>query len=289
MKRCCAWVAVLGCALISTAAAADNGSKQVGQCMNLVKEAGTLIEEQGDEAFDTFRVRGGDFFNGDTYIFVKNLDGTILVHPVDRNLEGKSDLEFKDVDGRKFGELTLESAKGNDAQGWSHYRYHKPGSTEPVWKSTFCVRVTAPNGIEYVVGSGIYNAGPQMQFINDTLNKAAVLVETNGPAVFDTLRNRTGLFFYGDTYVFVLNNDGVELVNPAFPKMEGRNLWDLTDANGDFPVKMMFERLEKANSGNQVLFWPKPGETEPSRKEVFFRRIEFNGEKFVIGTGRYTN
>jgi signal transduction histidine kinase len=285
MKRCCVAVVVL--ALAGFARANENGEKQVNDCVKLVKRAARLIEQQGEKAFDTFRTQGSDFFQGETYVFVKDTNGRVLVHPVDRNLEGKNDLDLKDIDGRPFGQLTLESTDFADGQGWSHYKYHEPGNTTPVWKSTFCVRTWGPDGTEYIVGSGVYNVGAQRAFIKDTVSKAAALVEEEGPAAFDEFRNRKGLFFYGDTYVFVLTEDGTELVNAAFPKLEGRNLLDLKDANGQFPVRALFERLENAESGSEELMWPKPGQTTPSRKEIFFRRVEFGGENYIVGSGLY--
>ena len=59
-------------------------------------------------------------------------------------------------------------------------------------------------------------------FIEDVVNRAAALVEESGTDAFARLRDKTGPFVFMDTYVFVDSEDGVELVNPAQPSLEGK-------------------------------------------------------------------
>ena len=74
-------------------------------------------------------------------------------------------------------------------------------------------------------------------FIEDVVNHAAALVADRGKEAFGQLRDKTGPFVFMDTYVFVDTPDGTELVNPAQPSLEGKNLIDLRDLKGKAVVQ----------------------------------------------------
>jgi hypothetical protein len=56
-----------------------------------------------------------------------------------------------------------------------------------------------------------------------------------GSRAFEELRNKKGSFYFMDTYVFVDTPEGVELVNPAQPYLEGKNIAELKNA-GDVTI-----------------------------------------------------
>jgi len=66
-------------------------------------------------------------------------------------------------------------------------------------------------------------------FIEDLVNRAANLLHEQGEAAFALLRDRTGPFLFMNTYVFVEDPDGTELMNAAMPYLEGKNLIGVTD------------------------------------------------------------
>ena len=69
------------------------------QMMGLVKDASALIHIKGEAAFSDFRVPGSRWREGETYIFVLNPAGDMLVHP-DPAMEGKNQLGLEDVNGK---------------------------------------------------------------------------------------------------------------------------------------------------------------------------------------------
>jgi methyl-accepting chemotaxis protein len=71
-------------------------------------------------------------------------------------------------------------------------------------------------------------------------------------------------FGHGD-YVFLYTVDGVVLIQPAVPKMEGQNAIDLKDPTGRFIIR---EQIAQARQGGGVVpvMFPKPGQTEPVPK-----------------------
>jgi signal transduction histidine kinase len=86
-------------------------------------------------------------------------------------------------------------------------------------------------------------------FVKDEVEEAVHLIKQKGEAAFAELRKRSSEFIFQDTYVWVASAKGVELVNPAFPKLEGRNLWDLKDSKGRIHVARGSKFDQKARRG----------------------------------------
>ena len=90
-----------------------------------------------------------------------------------------------------------------------------------------------------------------------------------------------------ETYVFVNDMNGVELVNPAFPALEGRNIKDIQDSNGKYIEKEIIRVAQEQESGWVDYLWPKPGSTVPSKKHTYVEKVVVNGEPLVVGCGVY--
>src|SRR5207249_2622585 len=60
------------------------------QLMSRVKKAAALVEREGEKAFAAFRTKGGEWYQGDTYIFVGQMNGVEVCHPAKPELEGKN-------------------------------------------------------------------------------------------------------------------------------------------------------------------------------------------------------
>lgn len=94
-----------------------------------------------------------EWMSGDYYIFVATADGIGLCHPR-QELVGKPLSEIVDVNGKKVGDGLMATANGGG--GWVEYVWPRPGTTNPVPKSSYTVKVKAPDGKWYFVGSGGY-------------------------------------------------------------------------------------------------------------------------------------
>jgi signal transduction histidine kinase len=82
-------------------------------------------------------------------VFVLEPKGKMRVHP-DPELEGKSELDLKDVNGKPIirGIIGAATALPSKPEGWYHYQWPVPGGLLPRWKSTYARLVTAPSGRE---------------------------------------------------------------------------------------------------------------------------------------------
>lgn len=257
------------------------------EMMELVRGGAAVLAQQGDRAYAQFREKGSRWFRDDTYLFVWTLDGTRVFHAADPAGEGQDVSGLKDVRGRPIGKMILEAAKSASGEGWVHYMYPEPGGLFPAWKSTFLKRVAFPSGREYVVGSGIYNMRMDKSFIEDVVTRAADLVASRGAEAFSELRDKTGPFVFMDTYVFVDTPDGTELVNPAQPSFEGKNLMGLTDVRGKRVAEEIIKAAMTDGSGWVDYYWYKPGSSTPSRKQAYVRKVQSGGVTYIVGSGVY--
>jgi cytochrome c len=131
---------------------AENATKDevIAKC----QEAATLIRDSGiDAAIQTISKKSGPFVWKDSYVFLMNMDGKMLAHPIKPDLTKQETLvDVKDSSGKPlFVEfIELANSKG---KGWVDYLWPKPGQDKPVSKSTYIYRVP---GTQYIVGAGIY-------------------------------------------------------------------------------------------------------------------------------------
>ncbi len=253
----------------------------------LVEDAANLVRAKGEAAFADLRVSGSRWRRGESYVFVLDPRGDMLVHP-DTAMEGKNELELKDVNGKPIirGLIAAATSLPNKRSGWYHYEWPVPNGIAPRWKSSYVELVTAPSGANYIVGSGVYDDRMERTFAVDLVNDAVGQIDAQGEAAFSKLRDPKDRFIVKDTYVFVLDSRGVMLVSPAFPSLEGRSLLALHDTQGREPVREMVDIARTRGSGWVDYMWPKPGEDVSTQKTTYVSRAGAGGQ-YVVGCGVY--
>lgn len=142
--------------LINSTAIAGPDKATVGEVIEMAQKAAAMISEDKDTALAEISKRDGPFVWKDSYVFVMNLEGRMLAHPMMPGLMKMGNLlttPDKNVDDPKllFVEfVVLASTKG---EGWVEYMWPEPGNTAPSVKETYIYRVPDTN---LFVGSGIY-------------------------------------------------------------------------------------------------------------------------------------
>lgn len=116
-----------------------------------VEHAARLVASKGA---DCAALKSANWMAGDYYIFVVGPDGRAVCHPSPQ-IVGKPLSEIIDANGKKVGEALMAAA--NAGGGWVDYIWPRPGTTTPVPKSSYAVKVKGPDGKSYVVGSGGYD------------------------------------------------------------------------------------------------------------------------------------
>jgi two-component system NarL family sensor kinase len=87
-----------------------------------------------------------------------------------------------------------------------------------------------------------------------------------------------------DNYFFVYAMDGVNVMHPRLPAIEGKNLWEFKDASGHFIIQTL---LEHARSGDHFVdyVWNRPSTGQVEDKLGY---VEYVPEcNLMIGTGLY--
>lgn len=262
--------------------------EETRELVELVKAAAELVRSKGETAFEDFRAAGSRWRQKETYIFVLDPQGNMLLHP-DPALEGKNELDLKDINGKPIirGLIDAAMALPGKPEGWYHYQWPVPGGLLPRWKSSYVQLVTAPSGNRYVVGSGTYNDRMERAFVEYAVKDAVGQIEQHGAAAFPLFHDVTGPFIAKDAYIFVFDMQGIDLVNPGFPSLEGRNLMDLKDAHGKPLVREMFEVVQTSDSGWVDYMWPKPGESVSTQKSAYVSRAKMGDQWMLVGCGVY--
>ena len=254
----------------------------------LVNDAAELIRTKGEAAFTDFRISGSRWRHEEKYVFVLDPEGNMLVH-ADPTMEGKNQLDLKDINGKPIirGLIAAATAIPGKPEGWYHYQWPVPGEILPRWKSSYVRLVKAPSGKGYIVGSGMYNDRMERAFVVDAVTSAVGLIEQRGAAALQLLRDPKGPFIVKDAYVFVTSMEGIELVNPAFPNLEGRDLLDVKDTHGKYLNREMIQLVQTSGSGWSDYMWPKPGDSVSTQKSAYVSRAKLGDKQVMVGCGVY--
>jgi signal transduction histidine kinase len=289
------WIALVA-VTISVGAWAGNGAALKPEApesdltldlVALVDDAARLVAEKGTAAACKDFREPGPWFQGESYIFILDMDGDMVCNPSSPELEGQNLLDFKDPLGKPIARNILREVQGSSTDGWTHYLWPRPEFITSFWKTSYFKKVTDPDGKQVVVASGLYEIEMERFFVVEQVDDAVSLILEQGEDAFDTLRDPASGFIFYDAYVFVMDDTGEMLVNVGFPELEGKSLIDLKDVDGKPFVRETIERLAGAESAWVDYRWPKPGETPTSDKTSYVRRLELEGRTLIVGAGFY--
>jgi signal transduction histidine kinase len=255
------------------------------QLVALVESAANAVESTGHDAFREFAVAGSKWLNDTYYIFIYDLDGTCVFHPITPQLNGTNLMHLKDMNGKPVIRLITDIARKPERQasGWVFYLWEERTQFTPMWKSSYIRKAIAPDGKIYAVGCGVYSIKMERAFIKERVDLAAGLLSRQGTEIaFAQLRDTATPFYFLDTYVFVMNDKGESVVDPAFPGMQ-RDLKGFKDAIGRPVVEEMLQKLEKNDEAWVQYMWPKPGAILPSRKVAYIRKVRSGANAYLVG------
>lgn len=144
-----------GVPLLAFSQSSPPTSDTAKQTEALVDKAAALIDSQGKAAFSGFRIKGSEWYHGDTYLFVYDQNANVLLNPAFPAREGTNVHGQKDANGKAFHDAMIETAKTNGS-GWVDYMFLRPGQTQPSHKWTY-VKAVRIDGVPGLVGSGFYS------------------------------------------------------------------------------------------------------------------------------------
>lgn len=127
----------------------------------------------------------------------------------------------------------------------------------------------------------------QSKQVQALVEKAGALIEQKGKAAFAEFRKPDSEWFHGNTYLFAYDMQANVLLNPAFPAREGTNVKGGKDARGKLLHQAIIETAETKGSGWVDYWFPKPGQTEPSQKWTYVKKVMIDGTPALIASGFY--
>jgi cytochrome c len=127
------------------------------ECIVKTHEAAAMINARGlEEAIKLIGDPKGPFVWKDSYVFLMDLKGKMLAHPMQPELTRYDHvlLETDATDKALF--VHFVNVAREDGEGWVDYRWPKPGKKSPSKKVTYIYKVPSK---ALLVGAGVYVGG----------------------------------------------------------------------------------------------------------------------------------
>jgi signal transduction histidine kinase len=116
------------------------------------------------------------------------------------------------------------------------------------------------------------------------VKKAAAYIKTNGrDKAFSEFINPKGQFVDRDLYVLVMDMKGTMLANGANPRLVGKDVRNIKDADGRLIIQEFIATASDKGSGWVEYKWPNPATGAIERKSTFVEKHD----ELVIGAGIY--
>lgn len=125
MKATFIGIALLAGMFSTTEASAQSSpptSPKAQEIEALVNKAAVLIDAKGKASFSEFRIKGTEWFHGDTYLFAYDLKGDVLSNPAFPAREGTNVSGQKDANGKLFHDAIIRTAE-TQGSGWVDYMF----------------------------------------------------------------------------------------------------------------------------------------------------------------------
>lgn len=118
------------------------------------------------------------------------------------------------------------------------------------------------------------------------VKKAAAYLKANGKdKAFADFSNPRGPFVDRDLYITVYDMSGKALVHGVNPRMVGKDMIELRDADGKYIVRDRIAVANEKGSGWQDFKWVNPLTKTMDSKSMYFERVD----DVIISCGVYKN
>lgn len=255
--------------------------------VSLTGRAAALIEEKGEKAFESFRKHPKRWsLDGNSYIYVYDMDGVNLFHGGYPELKGKDLSELTDLHGKKPVNIIIDQLDnhGNiNPHCWIHYLWVPPDAFNPVWKSSCNFKTTMPGGRKVFVGSGIDSPLQEREFYRIIVDEAVDLLSKTGSAGMEELKSPGSHFAIHDRGIFVIRRDGDAIINPGLNLDIPRNLFEYLDPSGRSPMMELSKQLLTNDIGWVIMLHREKMGSKPIKKGIYGRRVRVDGEDLIVG------
>lgn len=283
--------------------ALDEARRWVDEAMAFYRASGKEI------ALVEFSNPQGRFVKGEQYLYVLDINGTMLAHPVNEKYVGKDFYRVQDSAGKSFIKEIVDTANARGF-GWVDYQWFDPATKSELPKTVYFEKV---NGMIFC--SGVYreNVGlfpaehasgevagheipaesvfassrpaldvPLEEVIelvpDDARNwvkKAMAFYKANGRGVaLAEFSNREGRFFQAERYIFVVDFNGAMLAHPVNERYVGKDFYRIKDSDGKSFIKEVVDTAGNGGSGWVEYKWFNPATKKEQIKTVYFEKVD---------------
>ncbi len=197
------------------------------------------------------------------YIWINDLHPRMIMHPVKPQLNGKDLSSLKDPKGTYLFNDMVKICK-QKGSGMVSYLWAKPGESEPKQKISY-VRLFKPLG--WILGSGAW------------LEDIAAEMQARALQQVASMRMKDGNYF------FIIDQQGVTVMHPIKPQLNGKDLSKLKDTKGKKFFQAMVDVVKQHQEGFVDYWWSKPGQQESSPKLSYVKLFKPWG--WIVGMGTY--
>jgi signal transduction histidine kinase len=129
----------------------------------------------------------------------------------------------------------------------------------------------------------VYAAGTAQE-AKVMVEKAVTFMKANGKAkAFAEFTNQKGQFIKEDLYIFVIDTKGLTLAHGGSPKLVGKDMSGLKDADGKMFIKELIDAANAKGSGWSDYKWTNPTSKKIEVKSTYFQKVD----DVIFGCGIY--
>lgn len=271
-------LAVFACANAGQANASQSPENQTIRAEALLARAVDYMKSNGDKALAAFS-RTSEFTDGELYVYVLSDKGTIEASGgASYHLIGRNVIDYRDSEGKLLFREMLDQAP-RDGHGSIQYRWLNLQRGKVERKTAYFTRVD-----DKVLAVGYYTPRATMEQARAMLWRAVDEVNQRSEAAFTAFNDISGGFVLDDTYVFVVDIESKRmLAHGAMPRLVGRQVADLADADGKPIMGPMLDMALASGEGELDYRWRNPATGKIENKHTFVRRVG----RYMVGVGYY--
>jgi len=265
-------------------------------------------------ALSEFSNPKGRFVQGEQYIYVLDINGTMLAHGVNESYLGKDFYRVQDADGKSFIKEIVDTANVKDF-GWVEYKWLDPVTKSEQGKTVYFERVDNMIFCSGVYGSNLAYSPPEdplaaivgdevsvgqitpsqepagaavetglrqerfTEFMPDDakrwVEKAKTFYKANGKDIaLAECSTPLGRFVRDEQYVYVLDSNGTMIAHPINPKFVGKDFYHIQDMDGKSFIKEIVDNANTKGCGWAEYKWFNPVTKRLQPKTVYFEKVD---------------
>ena len=219
-----------------------------------------------EEIFELIKIALGSlsFNDGRGYIFMDDVYGNKLLHPIDTSIEGKNFIDYTDARGYKLFQSIVNVIK-EKTERFDEYYWYKPNTNREVARKISFYKYFEP--LNMAIGTGEY-----FEDFEKMIQKKA-------------LEYINMIKFGNSGYIFVLNYDGLYLSHIKKDYIGKNYIENKGIENSENVIPEMIEIAKKGNGFYSYIQNEKPTNNLPTKKISYIQGL--NDWNWLIGTGFY--